>query len=450
MLQYEMYNWGDSSQGCLLYSPSLTKSDPDDCFEKLPIKAEGFDAKFDIKTFQMLKNHSSIIYDWEGRLYSYGYGYYGQLGHGAAYDHDDLSVFEPKRIEALVSENIVEVSSSPEEEEAHTLFRNENGGVFGCGDNDDWQALGRALDKGDRVLIPKAIALAEEVCAMACGYCFSGVVNEAQTTIYCFGGNYVGELGAGVDYEVCPLRGPGAVIGAIQEEWKVLALCMGYGFCMALTITAEEFPRKKKCWSWGDNESGTAGIGTYGSDYFSTAFVMEYFEKNNIEVEKITCGPYHNAVVSADGVLYMWGSNTKGKCGVGSTASCITVPTIVHFALNVEPGFKVTCLKVCCAKDHNLAICEYRESRHAQKICYSWGETILGRLGHGMDHADVDCVNEPLEIFFFKDLEDDCTIVDIGVGGCSSHCLVEKTYSHLNDVFLQDDKIELLKALDII
>lgn len=250
-----------------------------------------------------------------------------------------------------------------------------------------------------------------------------------------------GELGIGKSYLEKRKNGPSAVIGEIQQEWKVNELCMGHGHCIVLTTSLKEFPRKKKVWFFGNNNHAQRGNGSEGGmgDELSIAEVIRYFVDEKIEVVKIACGSSHNAVITAEGVLLMWGNNTSG-CGNGSKEEYIPLPTVIHFLNSDRQRMKVRCLDVSCSRIFNMALCEDRTE--GRRICYSWGVSSYGMLGH--DDAVGDC-GSPLELLTLSHLEDDSTVVRLGLGDSSSFCIVEKSFFHLNDVFLQDDKIEFLR-----
>jgi len=62
--QYELYSWGLGNYGCLFHG-----SEND---EGLPRKVNHFDVNLDLRTFQLERNYSSFIFDFEGRIYSFG------------------------------------------------------------------------------------------------------------------------------------------------------------------------------------------------------------------------------------------------------------------------------------------------------------------------------------------------------------------------------------------
>ena len=63
-------------------------------------------------------------------------------------------------------------------------------------------------------------------------------------------------------------------------------------------------------------EVGALGHGTKAK-YFEPKKV-EYFEKNNIKIKKITAGLYHTVALSTEGKLYTWGRGLYGVLGNAS------------------------------------------------------------------------------------------------------------------------------------
>jgi len=348
----------------------------------------------------------------------------------------------PKRIDALVLERIVEVCGSlgdidDEEMYPHTLFRSEQMAIFGCGSNNEWQALGRHAED---VLIPQRVLLTENVCSISCGKQSSGAVNASRTKIMCWGSNVAGMLAHGLSFDELQRSGPVAVIGLMG---KIGSFYAGYKRAIVLTTSARDSTIKKTVLVWGSNEWGQQGRG--GRVFPSPEAVnvaatpVAYFAERGIEISKVACGFNYCAAITANAALFMWGWNGVGICGVGSREARITIPTTVLFAPTVR------CLDICCSRCHNLAICEEGEFGAIRKMCYSWGYGISGNLGHDeYVHESV-----PKEILFFSRQEENFSVFEIGVGEETSYCLVKKTFYHLNDLTLQEEKLELLMELEI-
>jgi len=447
--ELEVFTWGRGEYFCLFHD---SKED-----EPIPRKIECSDPIFDVSTFKMIRNRCCIVYDYEGRIYSFGYGGSGMLGHG----DDSVKQESPKLIESLAKERIIEVCGSFMGFQ-HTLFLNFRKKVFGCGSNRFWQAIGRKNEvfvdasEDENVLRPLPVLLAHPVCSIACGDCFSMAVVDLRTKILSFGHNGYGALGNGTLYNDERVGAPQEVVGAITD-WRVDSLCMGSNHCMALT-SGKDGKCPSRLWIWGANSYFQHGSGEDDTDDHPVAASVSFFEVNSIAIAKISCGMVHNAVISSGGNLFMWGGNSAGLCAVDATmandmGSCVSVPVKVSFSPNEQRGESYRCLDIFCSKWNSFAICEHESERHTRRVCFSWGRTDFGQLGHGEDVIPVgedDVILRPKEIAFFGRYEEDFTVREFGGNGESSFCVVEKPFFHLKDPILQDDKLELCKLLDII
>jgi len=288
---------GSGKYGCLFH---------EDCQdEELPRKIEEFEARFNLRTYALLKNYTSIIFDIEGRIYSFGRGGRGQLAHGG--NKDEL---KPRLIESLKTQRIVQVCGSTGEDAEHTLYLNKKGEVFGCGENMDCQAVRRKTQDEEGTLVPilapQLVRLSEAMSFICCGDLYSGVINTSKTKIFCFGYNGEGCLGAGVSGQKVAQSSPVRVTGEIEEEWRVESLCMGSGHTMALTTAVEELPRKRRIWIWGNNNYAQRGDGSKDYIDYPTASILPYFEEKSVEIKKIECGFAHCAVISVSANVFMW------------------------------------------------------------------------------------------------------------------------------------------------
>lgn len=123
-----VFSWGDGSDGQLGHG--------DDQHLDLPRQVEAL-ADLEIAAVVAGASHSFAITT-DGKLYSWGAGQCGRLGHG-----DEESVKVPKKVEALERDKI-EVRSVAGGA-FHSLCLDQNGGVHGWGDGDG-ASLGLGLD----------------------------------------------------------------------------------------------------------------------------------------------------------------------------------------------------------------------------------------------------------------------------------------------------------------
>jgi alpha-tubulin suppressor-like RCC1 family protein len=80
---------------------------------------------------------------------------------------------------------------------------------------------------------------------------------------------------------------------------------------MALTAEGE-------AWSWGGNEDGKLGHARTEFDISSHVQVPRRIEDLvGVRVVAASCGGQHCAVVTGDGQVFCWGSNSSAQCGLG-------------------------------------------------------------------------------------------------------------------------------------
>ena len=145
--------------------------------ENQPCRFSFKDPKFDMSTLCIVPSFYACIYicDREGQLYSCGYGLMGQLGHGNV--RNEAS---PKLIVGMQSSRIIQICSG----KGHTIFLDDLGIVFGCGDNSLKSVLGYHPNNGGHyapITVPKRVVgknlllQNKRIKAICCGsYCSCG------------------------------------------------------------------------------------------------------------------------------------------------------------------------------------------------------------------------------------------------------------------------------------
>ena len=108
---------------------------------------------------------------------------------------------------------------------------------------------------------------------------------------------------------------------------------------------------------WGCNSTGQLGDGST-SDRNTPVKIMEY-------VAAVSLGYSHSAAITQDGSLYMWGANGTGQLGDGSTTNRYTPVKIMENVAAVSLG---VCHSAAITKDGSL---------------YMWGDNGSGKLGNG-------------------------------------------------------------------
>lgn len=159
--------------------------------------------------------HSAVVTD-AGRVYTFGWSKYGQLGHGDHTDH-----MRPKLVESLLSKLIIRVAGGWR----HTMAADQEGRLYAWG----WNKFGQLGlgDTEDRSAPTPVAALAgKAVSRLACGWRHTLCVTSAGE-VYSWGRGVNGQLGQG---EEADLYGP----------TLVQALSRGYAKRDALLATAAD------------------------------------------------------------------------------------------------------------------------------------------------------------------------------------------------------------------
>ena len=67
--------------------------------------------------------------------------------------------------------------------------------------------------------------------------------------------------------------------------------------------------------SFGCNKDGQLGVGDQSIKFSTAPLLVSDLANKSISPSMISCGGNHTALVTADGDIYLWGSNFKGQCG---------------------------------------------------------------------------------------------------------------------------------------
>ncbi|XP_072902020.1 RCC1 and BTB domain-containing protein 1-like isoform X2 [Hemitrygon akajei] len=212
--------------------------------------------------------------------------------------------------------------------------------------------------------------------------CVFGVT--ATEAVYVTKDNNVFTLG--VNCSSCLGVGDGQ---SITIPKKIDALCgkkiisLSYGTGPHILLATED----GETYSWGLNNSYQLGNGTSGPALLPF-LVSSMF--SNKRVVKVACGSNHSMVLTTDGEVYSWGSNSSGQVGsgsgFGSTATQATPRRVVH---GLENRKVVT---IACGQQFSMAVtdngeiaCGYAHTLALTDdgLLYAWGANAVGQLGSG-------------------------------------------------------------------
>lgn len=225
--------------------------------------------------------------------------------------------------------------------------------------------------------------------AHACALATSG-------SVYCWGSNWLGELGQGTTERYVLTVSPTAILPSMLFE----QLAVGYYHNCALTSEG-------RVYCWGDNAYGQLGIATpsrsgtpvkletnlrfvsLAAGAHTTCGVtsrrtvscwgrgqridVEYAAQSDGGYVAVSVGSEHQCAITETGRTMCWGSNGYGELGNSSTTSATTPTPIV----SVERFMSVT-----AGSNYTCAI-----SIASQAFC--WGHGFNGKLGSGSTNSST-------------------------------------------------------------
>lgn len=258
-LDGKVFSWGEGEDGKLGHGNRLNLDKPK-LIEVLRSKK--------IRDIACGSSHSAAITS-SGELYTWGLGEYGRLGHG-----DNVTQLKPKQVKALVGHRIVQVACGSRD--AQTLALSDEGLVFSWGDG-DFGKLGRGGSEG--CTVPHNIERLNSlgVIQIECGAQFSLALTKAGEVWTWGKGDYF-RLGHGSDQHV---RKP-TMIESLKDK-KVIHVAVGALHCLAVTESGQVY-------AWGDNDHGQQGNGsTVVNRKPALVHGLE-----DVHINRVACGSSHS------------------------------------------------------------------------------------------------------------------------------------------------------------
>ncbi|XP_055695916.1 probable E3 ubiquitin-protein ligase HERC2 [Lutzomyia longipalpis] len=258
-LDGKVFSFGEGEDGKLGHGNRMTLDKPK-LIEALRSKR--------IRDVACGSSHSAAISS-SGELYTWGLGEYGRLGHG-----DNSTQLKPKLVAALLGHRVVQVACGSRD--AQTLALTEEGLVFSWGDG-DFGKLGRGGSEG--CSLPQQIERLNGVgvTQIECGAQFS-LALTSNGEVWTWGKGDYFRLGHGSDQHI---RKPTPIQGLRGK--KIIHVAVGALHCLAVTDTGQVF-------AWGDNDHGQQGSGntTVNKKPYSVVGLEGVF------VNRVACGSSHS------------------------------------------------------------------------------------------------------------------------------------------------------------
>ncbi|CAI6086578.1 S-layer homology domain-containing protein [Cohnella sp. JJ-181] len=308
--------------------------------------------------------HIAVL-DTNGRVYTWGYNYAGQVGNGSTAVQP--SIFLVPGLPA----NIVAVQAG----EGHTTALTSDGHLWAWGYNryapeplPGIDHVVRISSQGSSIYAIKSdgtvwkvgsyynfssiaqVLGLDHVVAIQDEWSNVGVALKSDGTVWAWGDNDNGQLGDGTTT-------PRAEPLQVQGLPKIVDIKNGNQHTLALSEDGEVY-------AWGFNQMGQVGDGT------NTKVLTAKKVEGLSDIQIIGAGNYHSFAVDANGSLYAWGSNQGGQLGYGHYDDGVTTPQKIGAAptdiLAITGGEGSTTVALTANGD-----------------IWTWGNSSDGLLGDG-------------------------------------------------------------------
>ncbi|EFA80011.1 regulator of chromosome condensation domain-containing protein [Heterostelium album PN500] len=290
----ELFTWGNNSQGQLGHGLNVGK------YQSTPRRVETFKSSPIIMI--SCGGEHSVAVDQSFQIYSWGSSRYGQLGHGVLTPQN-----LPKKIEDFTGgQKVLAIATGY----AHTMVLKKSGDLFTFGWNDSGQlGLGNFKNRAVPMRIETSEIVGihgERITAIAAGHSHS-IMCLDNGDIYSWGANSKGQLGHGnIEKSLRPKQ-----IDELKGK-PIIKISCGHFHTVAIS-------ELNSVYCWGQGEHMCLGNGSNKNEL--SPKMIEFFI--NKKIEKVVCGLYHTATVTAAengsdrGNVYICGGGEHGKLGTG-------------------------------------------------------------------------------------------------------------------------------------
>ncbi|MDR2017620.1 MAG: hypothetical protein LBQ00_01870, partial [Syntrophobacterales bacterium] len=359
---------------------------------------------------------SSSALQSDGTVWTWGYNNFGQLGDGTT----------TTRTTPVQLKNLSDVTAIAAQ--YYNFFAlKKDGTVWSWGWNQYGQLGNGTVDKPNALFAhptPVQVKNLSDVKAIAAGYTHCLALKK-DGTVWGWGGNGLGELGDGTKIDQYT---PVQVL--VKDDDDKLVPLLGVTAITTENHHSLALAEDNTVWAWGYNSFGQIGDGTSGtSNNRSTPVLVLGGESGKQYLSGVTAmvtGEEHSLTLDKDGTMWVWGYNSYGQLGDGTTANKHTPVRGLSDVAALGAGFW-----------HSLAL-------KSDCTVWTWGRNEYGQLGNGTADGLARVVAHPTPIKVLGgDTEDDylnlCTpdpvdprdltdvIIDLTAGGDHSLALKDGT-----------------------
>ncbi len=323
------------------------------------------------------EGYTTVALDENGKVYTWGYNEDGQLGNGTTENSTTPICISNEENELKDKEIVDAVIGYNSYDSCMMIALDKNGKVYTWGDKGDGQ-LGDGTTENSTTPIcisdkENAIKGKKIVKIVAEGY--TTVALDKNGKVYTWGRNNSGQLGDGTTEDsTIPI-----CISDKENELKdkeIVDAVIGYNFYGGSCMIALD--KNGKVYTWGRNYCGQLGDGTTED---STIPICISDKENAIKGKKIVkvSNDYNIVALDEDGKVYTWGYNRHGQLGNGTTENSTTPKCISNEENELKDKEIVDAVIGYNSYDYSCMMIALDKNGKV----YTWGYNRYGQLGNG-------------------------------------------------------------------
>ncbi|QWB99902.1 InlB B-repeat-containing protein [Mycoplasmatota bacterium] len=351
-----VFSWGYNFHGQLGDGTTINRNTPTEITSQF-----GLDAGEIVKNISIGVEHSIAITS-EGRVFSWGSNNNGQLGDGTRTDRTT-----PTEITSQFGLNAGETVKNISLGVEHSIAITSEGRVFTWGSNNNGQlGDGTRTDRTTPIEITSQFGLdaGETLTSISLGVEHS-IAITSEGRVFTWGSNNNGQLGDGTSTDRTTPTEITSQFGLDAGE-TVTSISLGYFHSSAITSEGRAF-------TWGSNEGGQLGDGTTTNRTTPTEITSQFKLDAGETVTSISLGFFHSSTITSEGRAFTWGSNWNGQLGDGTFIGRST-PTEITGQFELNAGETVT--NISLGDEQSVSITS--EGR-----IFIWGDNDYNQLGDG-------------------------------------------------------------------
>lgn len=322
-----LWAWGDNAWGALGIDDTRN-------IDNYPPQKIGNDTNW-----QKLEAGSSfaLALKADGTLWSWGYNYNGQLGHG-----DNARQYKPKQIGTATDWHFITANQE------QSLAIKQDGTLWGWGDN-----LFSQLGDGTLNDHASPVQIGQQKWAKIASGSKHILGIQQDGSLWAWGSNANGQVGkGGSDRSV-----QSEPIKISDDNWKDISA----GEQHSLAIKSDG-----SLWSWGANSQFELGLNENQNIRFSPVQVV-----TKSDWQSVKAGSINSFAIDENGVLYSWGNSSNGLLGLGEDG-------IAHVPTPLESDLSWNTISTSSAPSswtHHAA------GIKSDNSIWLWGRNLKGELG---------------------------------------------------------------------